>query len=716
MSNHHGRSPENPNIGFVSLSDRRPLYTPLFSFMFIIFALLAGVFPRLGWAQQCVDSSFSLPGGGAIRNIGIANDPPFLGPDLRKVVVTSDGSGFIFIRDFTTLAPLPHVSTSFPALGMTEPTLLDDGSISVFLGHEDFSGLGLASRVEVDPNHLPRWLISRTEGLCFNHFVADPVLHLFSEASEDYRFLFPGGQDNVYFGTELSGCGHIHNGIYAFNAENGFLVWRFNLPLVEIDRITGMVLDEATDTLYATSDRRGPSTQDTLWAIDVLDGTLRWSQNLGPIWSPPVLRDGRLYVAGLFGDFRAVDPSDGSVIWSVAADRRQPIPLLGSLVTGTSASGDPLFVVLDALGGLRAIRDDGASGRLAWVTQLPDEVQLPQFPRNLAIDALTNTLYAGGTIDGMLYHIDLHNGKIIGSHEVDLDGERVSSVKLYRSLNTTGNELRVFAGSSTGTVKMICGGVEPIINEVNLAVGTNTASEAEGTEITVTVTTTGNEATLQTVDIVVSGASPDDYTINATTVPLVPGTVNEQLVTFTVLDDSFLENSNDTITLSLANLSAGLIPGKTTSQSISVVDNDGVGIVVAEDLVIGERAVVGIGSEIEKNVSIGDDAQLGENVFVGQGTIAGNSLSVATGAAIEKNVTMGDNVALGTNVVIGKNCVIGNNVTIGDGSQVGAGCEIGDGVAIGSAVTLGDRVTVLAGTAIPDNTTVPLRQTVPTLP
>jgi len=55
----------------------------------------------------------------------------------------------------------------------------------------------------------------------------------------------------------------------------------------------------------------------SVWAIDVLTGTRLWSVGAGRIQARPFLHDGRLCVATIAGSVKALDPADGSEIWSV---------------------------------------------------------------------------------------------------------------------------------------------------------------------------------------------------------------------------------------------------------------------------------------------------------------------------------------------------------------------------------------------------------------
>ena len=65
----------------------------------------------------------------------------------------------------------------------------------------------------------------------------------------------------------------------------------------------------------------GVSKQDFLaiYAVNVVDGTLRWSRDMGAIvWASPVLGEDRVFVTDLGGSVSALNTETGEVIWSAA--------------------------------------------------------------------------------------------------------------------------------------------------------------------------------------------------------------------------------------------------------------------------------------------------------------------------------------------------------------------------------------------------------------
>ncbi|MFN0021470.1 MAG: ExeM/NucH family extracellular endonuclease [Pirellulaceae bacterium] len=109
---------------------------------------------------------------------------------------------------------------------------------------------------------------------------------------------------------------------------------------------------------------------------------------------------------------------------------------------------------------------------------------------------------------------------------------------------------------------------------VNLSVSTNSASEAGTTVVTVTATASSAVASDQTVQLGVSGTglTIDDYTLSNSLIT-IPSGFTSGAVTFTVVDDALVEGI-ETAVLSITNPSPGIELGATTSQNISIADND----------------------------------------------------------------------------------------------------------------------------------------------
>ncbi|MEB3173840.1 MAG: calcium-binding protein, partial [Cyanobacteriota bacterium] len=109
---------------------------------------------------------------------------------------------------------------------------------------------------------------------------------------------------------------------------------------------------------------------------------------------------------------------------------------------------------------------------------------------------------------------------------------------------------------------------------VNLSASANTGSEAGTTVITVTATATDPVIGDQSIDVAITGTgiTLGDYNLSNSTINILNGQTTGT-VTFTVADDALIEGP-ETATLTLTNPSSGLVLGSTTSQAITITDND----------------------------------------------------------------------------------------------------------------------------------------------
>jgi uncharacterized protein YjiK/2',3'-cyclic-nucleotide 2'-phosphodiesterase (5'-nucleotidase family) len=127
------------------------------------------------------------------------------------------------------------------------------------------------------------------------------------------------------------------------------------------------------------------------------------------------------------------------------------------------------------------------------------------------------------------------------------------------------------AADWTFTVLSTCA---PVIPTVALSISTNAGSEAGTTAITVTATSSSAVSTDETVTLEVSGTNitTGDYSLSNAVITIVNGQSSGS-VTLTVVDDVLVEGS-ETVVLTISNPSSGLTLGTTTSQNITITDND----------------------------------------------------------------------------------------------------------------------------------------------
>ena len=114
----------------------------------------------------------------------------------------------------------------------------------------------------------------------------------------------------------------------------------------------------------------------------------------------------------------------------------------------------------------------------------------------------------------------------------------------------------------------------PSLPTVNLSVSANSGSEAAATVITVTATASAAVTGDQTVNLAVTGTgiSAGDYTLSGSTITIL-NSATTGTATFTVFNDSDIEGT-ETATLTISNPSSGVTLGATTTQNVTITDDD----------------------------------------------------------------------------------------------------------------------------------------------
>ncbi|MCE7996975.1 MAG: calcium-binding protein, partial [Roseivirga sp.] len=150
------------------------------------------------------------------------------------------------------------------------------------------------------------------------------------------------------------------------------------------------------------------------------------------------------------------------------------------------------------------------------------------------------------------------------------DGDVVSTIMVNPSSGDVG-----FDALANQTVSVTTIDDEgPVTPTVDLSVSANAGTEATGTVITITATTSQAVTGDQTIDLGVSGTgiTNTDYALSNTTITILNGQTTGT-VTLTIQDDADIEG-DETATLTISNPSAGVILGTTTTQNVIITDND----------------------------------------------------------------------------------------------------------------------------------------------
>lgn len=292
------------------------------------------------------------------------------------------------------------------------------------------------------------WLVSWTRrlsraGCPLDTLARGPAAH-HPRAIATPSFVGTFGDDLLYVGTSFvqhssqsypacTGTYNADNRVYALEASSGDIAWVFNLMEgSDVDQIAGMALDPQADRLYVASERTYASDQPSLRALDVLSGTEVWSADAGRIQVAPVLHGGRLYIATVAGEIKALDPATGSEYWSFPGG--VPFTAGAELTLWDLANGDTLIASVDLFGQLRVVRDDGPSGdAVAWF-RLPDGAAgMVGAPSVQATSRIVTDESGTGLVsadDGKVYPVDLVTGTVGTPVAVDAVTESVPHLVL----------------------------------------------------------------------------------------------------------------------------------------------------------------------------------------------------------------------------------------------------------------------------------------------
>ncbi|MDD1458565.1 ExeM/NucH family extracellular endonuclease, partial [Dolichospermum sp. ST_sed2] len=170
--------------------------------------------------------------------------------------------------------------------------------------------------------------------------------------------------------------------------------------------------------------------------------------------------------------------------------------------------------------------------------------------------------------------ITIPNGQTTGSVTFtvvdDVLVEGTETVILTISSPSSGITL----GGTTSQNIAIADNDTPATPTVNLSVSSNAGTEAGTTIITVTATVSSAVSSNQTVALAVSGTgiTTSDYYLSNPTITIPSGQTTGS-VNFIVADDAIAEGT-ETATLTISNPSTGLSLGGTTTQNITITNNN----------------------------------------------------------------------------------------------------------------------------------------------
>ena len=152
--------------------------------------------------------------------------------------------------------------------------------------------------------------------------------------------------------------------------------------------------------------------------------------------------------------------------------------------------------------------------------------------------------------------------------DADVEGTETAT------LTISGPSSGITLGTTTAQNITITDNDAPPPPTVNLSVSSNAGAETGSTAITITATSDSAVIGDQTINIGVTGTNitAEDFALSNSVITILNGQTTGS-VTFTVVDDALFE-VEETATLTISSPSLGIALGVTTTQNITIADND----------------------------------------------------------------------------------------------------------------------------------------------
>ena len=181
---------------------------------------------------------------------------------------------------------------------------------------------------------------------------------------------------------------------------------------------------------------------------------------------------------------------------------------------------------------------------------------------------------------------------------------------------------------------------------VNLSINTATGTEAGTTSITLTATSSVAVSGAQTVDVALTGTgvTNSDFSINFPQTITIANGATTGTVTFTVADDAGYE-CDEAATFTISNPSAGISLGTTSTQNLSITDNDQPTINLSINTATGtETGTTSVTLTATASAAV-SGAQTINIGLTGTGVTSGDFSSVPTTITIANGATTGSTTA-----------------------------------------------------------------------
>jgi hypothetical protein len=331
---------------------------------------------------------------------------------------------------------LPSFPTP-PVFPLTAPIVIRSSQIAgkAYVFVAETSGRLYRVDVSAEPPY-PAIFVETARPSCpTDRLLATPAVQLYASSNAAFKNdvdAQPGhAQDDVvYVMTSTSAdpvCEQNRNRVIAYWASDLTVKWVFNGPAIPGSETgqtpvgvagEGCTVDDVGNRLYCGANVPTGSVQDSLWAFSTLNGALAWSHNAGSILNRPTLNpnNGRLYVVNSGGTLRAYDAAGNGAggpapLWTTGLALPTSSGVLfprSPAVEARSGTWKDKILVLDSLGKLFAVRDDGTSGALLWTASSPDAGRWVSAP--VVLPGPSESKAFIGRNDGFLQMVGLDGG------------------------------------------------------------------------------------------------------------------------------------------------------------------------------------------------------------------------------------------------------------------------------------------------------------------
>lgn len=114
----------------------------------------------------------------------------------------------------------------------------------------------------------------------------------------------------------------------------------------------------------------------------------------------------------------------------------------------------------------------------------------------------------------------------------------------------------------------------------------------------------------------------------------------------------------------------------------------------AQNIIIGERANIGVRVYIGAEAVIGERAKIGTEAVIGEGAVIGKWAKISEWAKIGAEANIGEGAYIGEWAKISTEAVIGERAVIGKWAKIGEGAKIGEWAKIGAEAAIDKRAVI----------------------